>query len=215
MREPGIYAANGNNVTHESAWPLIKSIDFGQVTENLVVHKFAAYVYNKDALEYLATEYAHATFVLLVRDPKRSLISWYKMHRQIALSGSIKSHFAYIERDFYANCSIDEYYKKFAKTRLEYDKWFKKLISILPNKNLIVVSQSALSKSLEGIGRHITALALDKKDREIEIPTTITQHIAVSDIAPLDISKETIDHLDSVYEELQHEIKRSNTASFL
>lgn len=143
----------------ELAWPLIKTMDISPRDSKILAHKFTVYVYNQEALKYLADSNPDSVIVLCIRDPKKSLISWRRMHQVIARTEQNKQHFAYRERDFYANCSIPDYYERFARRRLEYDKHFKSLLAIIPKERIIVVSQERMAQDMDAVEGWIKSMA--------------------------------------------------------
>jgi hypothetical protein len=151
----GVMTLTTPNGALELTWPAIKAReseealrDFVQSDTRLVCHKFAAYLYNRKAIEYLI-ESKTRKFVVCIRDPSKSLVSWWNMHRNIANSETSKNHFAYKDRDFYANCDIGEYYNKYAKDLLRYDLHIKKLLDGAGAERVFVVSQERMASDIE------------------------------------------------------------------
>ncbi len=152
----------GPGGTPEVAWPIIQSHEEkeGYFSSGRVrAHKFTAYVYNENALHYLA-ELRERRFVLCIRDPRSALISWHNMHRTIARNGKTPTHFAWKERDFYADCSISDYYERFAKKRLRYNIYFENLTRVVTGSRLLVVSQERMSLNVGAIAKVCSEFAL-------------------------------------------------------
>jgi hypothetical protein len=143
----------------EMTWPLIKDLRPALDSNRILVHKWTAYVYRREALEYLGAVNPNSLFVLCVRDPARALVSWHNMHSSIARSGNAPSHFAWKERDFYADCSLSDYYERFARQRLQYDKYLATLLDVVPKERLAVVSQERLALGLAEVADYLKSLA--------------------------------------------------------
>lgn len=151
----------------EMAWPAIKDLTPAP-HEGILVHKFTAYIYSREALEYLRSVNPDSIIVLCIRDPKRALISWRKMHQHIAQTGISPDHFAYKARDFYAECSIEEYYEKFAKQHLQYDRYFAQLLEIIPAERIVVVSQERMAKDLGLVAAYLKAIARGERAQPVK-----------------------------------------------
>lgn len=158
--DPEVTTLRAPSLTMEVPWPAIKEIRPDTIPEGgVLAHKYTAYAYNKEALQYLTAVNPDSILVLCVRDPARSLVSWHKMHRSIARSEKDTGHFAYQERDFYAECSIPDYYERFAKRRLRYDLHFKNMLEIVPLSRLVVVSQERMAQGIGEVAEHLKAVA--------------------------------------------------------
>ncbi|MCC5996961.1 MAG: hypothetical protein JJU18_11410 [Oceanicaulis sp.] len=138
----------------EIQWPEIRSIEEsvfepGALDHKTVVvaHKCTAYIYDKAALAYLA-ESGNRQFVICLRDPVKSLRSWWKMHKDIATSGRNKAHFAWQDRDFFANCDIEQYYLKFGQSKLNYAFHIKEALSIIGAANIYFMPQEHMAKDI-------------------------------------------------------------------
>lgn len=143
LRPPG----NGLEV----AWPGIKELALKPKPGRIIAHKFTAYIYDQTALAYLAEVNPKSHMVVCIRDPRKSLVSWWNMHKRIAQSGSAKDHFAWKERDFYANCTIEDYYEKYAIGRLDYAKYLLDLTKLVSKDRIFVVSQESLAWNMDNI----------------------------------------------------------------
>lgn len=136
----------------ELPWPEIKKRLAEPATgERILAHKFTAYVQNDEALGYLCENAPNTRFVLCVRDPIKLLISWHNMHRRLATTGEFPDHFAWVERDFYATCSIEDYYARHAESWLRYDESLQKLLRIIPARQLSVLSQESMARNMDNI----------------------------------------------------------------
>ncbi len=143
----------------EVTWPRIRELAPQFSAVPLGAHKFTAYAYIPDALEWLASSNPARLFVLCVRDPAKALVSWHNMHRAIARAGTQSGHFAVRERDFYSDCSIPDYYRHYAARRLRYQVHFDRLLRIVPVERVAVVSQERMARGIEGIADWIKAVA--------------------------------------------------------
>lgn len=143
----------------ELTWPLIQTMRIPPHDGKILTHKFTAYVFNTEALTYLAEINPNSAIVLCIRDPKKSLISWHRMHQSIAKSGRQKQHMAYREREFYADCTISDYYERFARRRLKYDKHLRTLLTIVPKERIVVVSQERMAQDMDAVSGMIKSVA--------------------------------------------------------
>ncbi len=143
----------------ELTWPLIQTIKIPPHDGKILAHKFTAYIFNQTALEYLAQISPNSAIVLCIRDPKKSLVSWHRMHQTIAKTGRNKEHLAYRERDFYANCSVSDYFERYARRRLRYDKHLRSLLSIVPKERIVVVSQERMAQDMDAVSGMIKSVA--------------------------------------------------------
>lgn len=119
-----------------------------------VGHKFSAYIYNKTAVKRIAATVPQATLVVCVRDPRKSLVSWREMHRRIAIQGSNKSHFvnqSEESRRFYTEASLEDYYRHYARERLNYATHIRRMREHAPLNPMILVSQEYMAARMEGV----------------------------------------------------------------
>jgi hypothetical protein len=183
----------------ELRWPLIKELRPEPVPGGLLVHKFTAYAYNRDALEYLTGVNPHNLLVLCVRDPARALVSWHRMHRTIAQSERNPSHFAWKERDFYAQCTLSEYYRHYAQRRLRYDRHLSAILNVVPKARLAVVSQERMAEGIARIGEYLVALA---RGMPAEPPAPVSgdgdKHEGYADKAQVELDEVTAKELHGV-----------------
>ncbi|MBI1264357.1 MAG: hypothetical protein GC187_06455 [Alphaproteobacteria bacterium] len=203
-RREGVKVLTAPNGALELVWPAIKAHEaqatLGHVTlsdTRLVCHKFAAYMFNKKAIQYLAED-INRKFVVCIRDPARSLVSWWNMHKNIAISGESKNHFAYKERDFYANCDVGSYYIRYAKDRLRYDRYIASLLNEVGVERVFVVSQERMASNLllaaDRILEFSGATAPDKTNIPIE-----NEHISFAQKANVALPDAIQQELDHVY----------------
>lgn len=93
-------------------------------------HKSSGYIYTKSAVSRLRQDNPRALLVVCVRNPAHSAISWWQMHKKIATRGTPPTHFVNESaetRGFYTKASLDEYYREYAKERLGYSKYIRRL----------------------------------------------------------------------------------------
>lgn len=143
----------------ELTWPLIKTIDVPPHDGKILAHKFTVYIYNQEALKYLTKSNPESVVAVCIRDPKKSLVSWHRMHQSIAKSGRNKQHFAFRERDFYASCTVSEYYEHFARRRLKYQTHLENLLAIVPKERVVVVSQERMAQDMGAVSGLIKSMA--------------------------------------------------------
>ncbi|MBK1724681.1 hypothetical protein CKO23_21075 [Thiocystis violacea] len=199
----------------EVTWPVIRTIAPAIALRPIVAHKFTAYVYNKEALEYLTGANSESIMVLCVRDPLRALVSWWNMHRSIARSGNNPGHFAYKERDFYADCNIPDYYERFARRRLQYDRHFEAMLSIVPQQRLVVVSQERMAKDLGSVADYIKALARRERPSPLVTPDGGKTYKGYADRADTTLPGEIQAELKGVGERLEMAVRSSGVYTCL
>jgi len=214
-QDPDVNLIKNSVGKFEINWPMIKSLRPELPKGRILAHKFTAYAYNQEALEYLTELNPKSILVLCVRDPAKSLISWHKMHRTIARSGRNPAHFAYKERDFYADCSILDYYDRFAKRRLRYDLHFEQMLLIVPKDRLFVVSQERMAKGIDQVADHIKALARGTSQPMADVVETETVHKGYADLAKNIMPIAIQNHLGRVRDQLAAAIAKSGVDSCL
>jgi len=119
-----------------------------------VGHKFSAYVYDNAAMRRIAATVPGATLVACVRDPKRALVSWREMHRRIAVQGIRKTHFVNLSdesRRFYAEASLEDYYRHYARDWLTYAAHIERLRQHAPRQPLVLVSQEYMAARMDRV----------------------------------------------------------------
>ena len=133
------------------------------------------------------------------------------MHRAIAKSGKYPEHFAYKDKEFYGSCSLTEYYYKFAKTKLRYDKYFKSLLEIIPKERIIVVSQERMAENLVTIAEFIKGNS--DKDRLIEPAREQKNnrpgYVSFADKSKVNIDEKISEELSLFHNELYKAIRNS------
>ena len=159
---------------------------------NHIFHKFSGYTYVKEISELLSSVYKlrHRTIVIfMLGDQYERLQSWHAFHRSKAISGTDKSHFTYANRDFYANCSLTEYYHEFAGKRIDYLTTLQRLAATLDNETIFVIKQNDL--------RHHPEQVLDNLSKKLGFTLRpITQRLIVnSSVLEPGISLEADDQL--------------------
>jgi sulfotransferase family protein len=190
----------------EIAWPMIRDIAPAPEPGKILAHKFTAYIYNREALFHLRDAHPGGHIVLCIRDPKRALVSWHNMHRRIATEGRDTNHFAWKERDFYAECSLADYYQTYARPRLCYDAYLLDLLAIFPAERLTVLSQDALARNMDNITATLKKTArgtlLPIPEAEAGAEDTAHQGYADTALTPLP------DQIDSELYRVQHRLQR-------
>jgi hypothetical protein len=138
--------------------------------------------------------------VVCIRDPRKSLVSWWNMHQKIAQSGSLKDNFAWKERDFYANCTIEDYYEKFARERLQYDKYLIDLITIVSKDRIFVVSQESLARNMANIVQTIKDAARGDYHPVPNQQANEEQYKGYADNAHIELPKEISSDLSLIHD---------------
>ena len=113
-------------------------------------HNFSAYVFSTHKIRMLTEMNDNCRLILCVRNPLLSLLSWHRMHVKIA-NGPLSYHFASVERDFFADCTIESYYSKFAQSRLQYHMYFHRLLGIVPADRILIVWQSRMAEEMQAV----------------------------------------------------------------
>lgn len=199
----------------EVTWPRIKELAPQLLDAPLGAHKFTAYAYNPEALRWLMASNPDRLFVLCVRDPAKVLVSWHNMHRTIARLGQQPGHFAVRERDFYANCSISDYYRHFAERPLRYHKHFNRLIRIVPIEQLVVVSQERMARGIEGIAEWIKTLARHREAAPVTPDGPTAAHRGYADKADETVPDAIMQELREIRTQLAEAVARSGVRSAL
>ena len=119
------------------------------------------------------------------------------MHRKIALAEKPAGHFAAIEREFYINCNLGEYYHKFAGERLRYDYYLRLLTSLVPSKQIVCVSQHALARNTSGIAQSL--LRLGEPEFMSVAETPLTTHRSYAEEATVVVPGEISSELSVIY----------------
>ena len=117
------------------------------ISADHIFHKFSGYTYMNSisTLFRLALEVRKNTALLfMLGNQYDRLRSWHAFHRSKAVSGTDKSHFTYANREFYANCTLREYYNEFAIKRIDYLEALKKIVYTAEARNVFVVKQEDL-----------------------------------------------------------------------
>jgi len=181
--DPGITVLRNPGGALEVTWPGIKSLATDTEPRKIRAHKFTAYIYKREALTYLASVNSQSIIVLCIRDPLKSLISWHRMHLSIAHSGNNPRHFAYRDRDFYGNCTITDYYKRFAQRRLRYTHYFETLVSIVPKARIVIVSQERMAQGIDAVGEYLKSLTRGEAKVPKTVPDELLRHKGYADTA--------------------------------
>lgn len=187
----------------EVAWPLIRDIRPEPETDRILVHKYSSYAFSRNSLRYLVEVNSNNLLVLCVRDPARSLVSWHNMHRSIARSGKQPQHFAWKERDFYADCTLSDYYGRFASSKLQYDRHLASILKVVPKERLVVVSQERMAQDIHSVTAYLKALARGEKDTTPPPPQAAqARHVGYADKAGIVPDEATVEELRGVRQNL-------------
>jgi len=213
--DPEISVLRSDSGLLEVAWPQIKLMPKDLGESRVIAHKYVSYIFNKEALAYLAASNPDSTIVLCVRDPVKALFSWWTMHRSIARSGKNPTHFAYLDRDFYANCSIDEYFERFAKKRLRYHLYFRRLLAAVSAERVIVVSQERMAQDIQSVAGYVKAVAVSDANASSKPVKIGPAYKSATDGIDVPLDPTTRKHLKSVWRRLLREIGSSGAKSCL
>lgn len=197
-----IHALRSESGHIELPWPAIRDVTEKTPAGKTRLHKFPGYVYNKKAVTFLAQQKPKPLFVVCIRDPKRALVSWWNMHRNIARSDTPSDHFAYNERAFYGTCDVDEYYKRYAKERLDYSAHLKHLASEVGRKQIVVVSQERMAQNIDVVSDFILKISKGGAPVLPDTEPSSDPHLGFADKTDISISAHHIDELRDMQNEL-------------
>lgn len=219
MREmeaaPDFTTLRGAGNSWEVSWPQVKQLEKTATHPlgTILAHKLTVYIYNSKALDYLS-QLPERRFVLCIRDPRKALVSWHNMHQSIARSGKNPQHFAWQERDFYADCSIADYYERFARDRLKYDVHFQRLADLVSNKHVLVVAQEFMAAHMETVLSAVRDLTLDRPIT-VSQTETVARHEGFADRNATSIPQYILDELTEVQENLALRINESGVTALM
>lgn len=121
-------------------------------------NKLLPYVYNPPLLKRVMAANPHTLFIIGVRPCGEALLSWYDMHRAIALEGR-SHHFAGATpeaRAFYGACTVAEYFEGYARERMCYAQHLRLALG-MTGFNCVIVTQARLARDARGVMQHIHA----------------------------------------------------------
>lgn len=124
----------------------------GDSDATIVGHKFSSYAFHEYPLERLF--WYRVRMIICVRDPTRALVSWRNMHRVIAEKGTPAGHFvnkSEESRRFYTEASLEEYYHAFARERLHYAAFIRRIVEIADGTPVAIVAQSAMAVRMDEV----------------------------------------------------------------
>ena len=130
------------------------------------------------------------------------------MHQNIATTGKQANHFAYKNRDFYAFCSIEDYYQAYARSMLEYDRYFRRLISIVPEDRIIVASQERMAQGIGDVAAFIKAWTRGERPEPPIAGEGADEHKGYADKAKVEVDPAIIAELDDVQSSQVHQQNR-------
>lgn len=159
--------------------------------DKIIVHKCPSYILQRVQLEKVRDTTPDGKIVLCYRALPRVLVSWHNMHQRIARKGTHPNHFVHKEPDFWANCTLDEYYQK-STHRFRYDYFFSQLTKVFPAERLTLVSQERMARSV----RNVVKLLKDEEPVEEERDVA---HKGFADKAEAEIDPEILAILDATY----------------
>jgi hypothetical protein len=121
-------------------------------------NKLLPYIYAPSMLKRVMAGNARTLFIVGVRPCGEAMLSWYDMHREIALEGR-PLHFAGATlqaRAFYGSCTVAEYFEVYARERLRYADNLRHALAI-PEINYVIVTQARLARDARGVMQDIHA----------------------------------------------------------
>lgn len=117
-------------------------------------HKTANYIYSKKVLSKIYQDNPDVKIIIAIRELNQVLVSWWKMHKNIAKSAKIGSHFTCrdeITRNQFLVMSLDEYFERM-KNQLDHDRYLKEIMKIFPHQQIFIVRMESLaSKPYEAL----------------------------------------------------------------
>ncbi|WP_226582701.1 hypothetical protein [Acuticoccus sediminis] len=175
--------------------------------DKLVVHKCPSYVLSRTDLEALRDQVGGADIVLCFRPLPRVLLSWHNMHRRIARNGTHPNHFVHREPEFWANCSVDDYYRK-SVHRFRVDLFFDQLTRVFPAERITVVAQERMARS---VGNVVKVL----KGEEPAEPERRRTYVGYADRTEVEIDPEILAALDETYARFLDRVAQSGVRTLV
>ena len=117
-------------------------------------HKYTAYAYSLQTMQSILENNPQALIIFCVRDSETALYSWHNMHRRIAIKGDPQTHFVNQDEEtqrFYRECSVQDYYRKFARDRLTYAAHINRIIAKWTDVKYALVSQMRLANDAKTV----------------------------------------------------------------
>jgi hypothetical protein len=143
-------------------------------------HKYSSYLWSLESLERILATNENCLFLICVREAGSALVSWRKMHREMALQDRYASHFTHRtpgRRKFFSTCSLEEYFNGYAATRLHYARLLEDFRTRLPGARFALVSQRRLASDARGVMQRL------HRHFGVEAPAEYWQAIPTSHVA--------------------------------
>jgi hypothetical protein len=217
-QDPDVDVLHTPDGGREVSWPLIRDLEGARDFDptRIYAHKYSAYAYNKEAMRYLVGANSKSIITLCIRDLQRVLISWHHMHQTNANSGRLKDHFSWRERDFYATCTISDYYTRFAKAKLRHDRWLDLALKRVPPDRLVVMSQERIAQDIHGAVDYLKALTRDRSALPpASTPASTEAHAGYADKADVELDKNIQRDLRRVQDRLQRRLRNSKAHKYI
>ena len=117
-------------------------------------HKTANYIYSKNVLSKIYQDNPDVKIIIAIRELSQVLVSWWKMHKNVAKSAKIGSHFTCRDeatRNQFLAMSLDAYFERM-KNNLDHDRYLKEILNIFPHQQIFMVRMESLaSKPYEAL----------------------------------------------------------------
>lgn len=173
LRDPdtGAYEYNGLSGSKISEYYESEMLSSGHI-----FHKFSGYTYiDSIASSFnLTTQSRKNTIILfMLGNQYERLRSWHAFHKSKAVSGTDKTHFTYKNRDFYANCSLSDYYQEFAIGRIDYLSSLVKIVQAFNRGKTLIIKQEDLRQHPEEV------LGFLSNELEFEL-YPVTKHLNIN-----------------------------------
>lgn len=123
-------------------------------------HKFSAYALMGWPLERIYESNQNVLFMFCIRDAADVLVSWHRMHKNMAIRGTPTTHFVNedpIARDFYRTCDLESYFDEYAGKQINHAERLFEFKHHLPHARFLVISQERLAQDAEGVMRRVHA----------------------------------------------------------
>jgi len=184
------------------------------VSDKIIAHKFVVNIYHPKVMQQIVALNPESRLVLCIRDPRKSLVSWWAMHQRMARSQTPIDHYVYAERDFYGSCTVAEYYARSAQKALRYDHYFDRLLEMAPADRIVVVGQERLARGLPTVADYLKALARGEAPDPPD-PQAADTHRGYADRAGNRLPDEIAAELEAVDARLRHRIAESGVRACL
>jgi hypothetical protein len=130
-----------------------------------VLVKYSSCIYSRQkvrAWHQMLKEQSYPAYLISIGDPKSRCISWFRFHKELALSGRNPNHFAYIDRDKYLSMTLDSYFDERGR-QLDYAHNIGSVFKLLQEYPVLIVEMDCLKSRLHDINAWVESLGVSIK----------------------------------------------------